>query len=214
VIAYRRTQGLTEGPTIAVVVQQMVNAARSGVIFTADPATRDTSLLVIEAAFGLGEVVVGGQVEVDTYTLTKAGPRLTSVRVGLQAFKIVRDEEGREQRVALSAAEAGRRVLSDEETDRLATLALRVEAHYGVPQDMEWVEEGGTSYLVKTRPITTIGTGPEAGALSVNGLGASPGLARGMDRVLRTPDAGAELQAGDILVAPMTSQRCAARPLS
>jgi len=205
VIAYRKTHGLTEEPTIAVVVQKMVNAARSGVIFTADPATRDTSLLVIEAAFGLGEVVVGGQVEVDTYTLTKAGPRLKSVRVGQQAFKIVRDAQGREQKVALSPAEAGRRVLSDEETDRLAALALRVEAHYGAPQDMEWVEEGGSFSLVQTRPITTLGAGPEAGALIVNGLGASPGVASGIVRVLRAPDAGAELQAGEILVAPMTS---------
>ncbi|MGE3411044.1 MAG: phosphoenolpyruvate synthase [Dehalococcoidia bacterium] len=204
-IAYRKTHGLTEEPTIAVVVQTMVHAARSGVIFTADPATRDTSMLVIEAAFGLGEVVVGGQVEVDTYTLTKAGPRLKSVRVGQQSFKIVRDAQGREQKVALSAAEAGRRVLSDEETDRLAALALRVEAHYGAPQDMEWAEEGGSFYLVQTRPITTLGTGSEAGALIVNGLGASPGLVSGVVRVLRAPDAGAELQPGEILVAPMTS---------
>lgn len=205
VIAYRKTQGLTEEPTIAVVVQAMVNAARSGVIFTADPATRDTSVIVLEAAFGLGEVVVGGQVEVDTYTLTKAGPRLTGVRVGQQAFKITRDEHGREQKVALSAAEAGRRVLSDDEADRLARLALRVEAHYGTPQDMEWVEDGGSFFLVQTRPITTLGVPADVGALLVQGLGASPGLAVGAVRVLRTPEAADELQAGEVLVAPMTS---------
>jgi pyruvate,water dikinase len=204
VIAYRKTQGLTEEPTIAVVVQTMVNASRSGVIFTADPATRDTSLIVLEAAFGLGEVVVGGQVEVDTYTLTKAGPRLKSVRVGQQAFKIVRDAQGREQKMSLSASEAGRRVLSDDEADLLAKLALRVEEHYGVPQDMEWAEEGGAFFLVQTRPITTLGTG-DVGALLVNGLGASPGVASGAVRVLRTPDAAAELQAGEVLVAPMPS---------
>lgn len=205
VIAYRKTQGLTEEPSIAVVVQRMVNAARSGVIFTADPATRDTSLIVLEAAFGLGEVVVGGQVEVDTYTLTKAGPRLKSVRVGQQAFKIVRDAQGQERKVALSASEANRRVLSDLEVDQLATLALRVEAHYGAPQDMEWAEEGGRFFLVQTRPITTLGTPADIGALLVSGLGASPGTASGTVRILRSPDAGAELQAGEILVAPMTS---------
>lgn len=205
VIAYRKTQGLTEEPTIAVVVQQMVNAARSGVIFTADPATRDTSVLVIEAAFGLGEVVVGGQVEVDTYTLTKAGPRVKGVRVGQQAFKIVRGADGNEQQVPLSPAEAGRRVLSDQDADQLARLALRIEEHYGVPQDMEWAEEGGTFFVVQTRPITTLGAPADVGALLVSGLGASPGTAAGRVRVLRSPDAGAELQPGDVLVAPMTS---------
>lgn len=205
VIAYRKAQGLAEEPTIAVVVQQMVNAARSGVIFTADPATRDTSLIVIEGAQGLGEVVVGGQVEVDTYTLTKAGPRLKSVRVGRQAFKIVRNPQGHEQKVALSAAEADRRVLTDDEALRLATLALRVEEHYGRPQDMEWVEDGGTFFLVQTRPITTLAPAADVGALLVNGLGASPGVATGTVRVLRAPDEGAQLQAGEVLVAPMTS---------
>jgi pyruvate, water dikinase len=205
VIAYRKSQRLTEEPTIAVVVQAMVNAARSGVMFTADPSTRDTSLIVLEAAFGLGEVVVGGQVEVDTYTLTKAGPRLKSVRVGRQAFKIVRDEGGTEQQVPLSPAETGTRVLSDDDAQRLARLAMRVEEHYGSPQDVEWAEEGGTFFLVQTRPITTLGNAPDVGTLLVTGLGASPGVATGAVRVLRTPDEAADLQAGEVLVAPMTS---------
>lgn len=205
VIAYRKTHGLTEEPTIAVVVQKMVDANRSGVIFAADPSTKDTSLIVIEAAFGLGEVVVGGQVEVDTYTLTKSGPHLKSVRVGQQAFKITRDNNGGERKVPLDSTEAGQRVLSDDDAEWLARLALRVEAHYGSPQDMEWAEGGGTFYLVQSRPITTLGAGPDAGALLVTGLGASPGLVSGTVRVLRSPDSGGELEPGEILVAPMTS---------
>src|SRR5690606_1875370 len=62
VIAYRASQGLDEEPAIAVVVQQLVESERAGVLFTADPSTGDTTRVVIEAAFGLGEVVVSGQV--------------------------------------------------------------------------------------------------------------------------------------------------------
>lgn len=205
VVAYRKTERLRDEPALAVVVQRMVSSDRSGVIFTADPATADSSRIVIEAAFGLGEVVVGGQVEPDTYTVAKRGPRLLEARVGHKAFKVVRGPEGAERRVELSEEEAGRRVLRDEEILALVSLAMQVEEHYGAPQDIEWAEEGGVFYLVQSRPITTLGAPPERGALLVSGLGASPGVTSGRVRVLRSPDEGQRLVAGEVLVAPMTS---------
>lgn len=204
VLAYRKAQKMTEEPALAVVVQKMVSSARSGVMFTADPATGDTSRIVIEAAFGLGEVVVGGQVEPDTYSLSKEGPRLLEARVGRKAFKIVRGPEGKEHRLDLPDEEAMRRVLSDDEVVKLGELGLKVEKHYGAPQDVEWAEEGGRWYLVQTRPITTLSTAGH-GELLVSGLGASPGSGHGNVRVLRTPDEGQQLQNGEVLVAPMTS---------
>lgn len=208
VLAYRKAQHMTEEPMIAVVVQKMVRSMRSGVMFTADPARGDRSRIVIEAAFGLGEVVVGGQVEPDTYTMTKDGPRLIDVHVGHKAFQLVRGDDGRESRVPLAEADATRRVLADDETLTLARLGLAVERHYGVPQDVEWAEQDGHWYLVQTRPITTLGepvATPSPGEALVAGLGASPGVARGNVRVLRSPDEGRKLLAGEILVAPMTS---------
>lgn len=80
VISYRASQGITDEPAIAVVVQQLIDADRAGVMFTADPSTGDRTRIVIEGAFGLGEVVVGGQVEPDTYVLLKEGPRLLERR--------------------------------------------------------------------------------------------------------------------------------------
>ena len=205
VLAYRKAEGLDEEPTLAVVVQKMVASSRSGVIFTADPSTGDRDTLVIEAAFGLGEVVVGGQVEVDTYVLDKRGPTMRSTHVGRKAFKIVRDAAGGERRVELSPEEGGRRVLDDAEVVQLAALAARVEAHYGAPQDIEWAEEGGAFALVQSRPITTLASTPAAGSVLVSGLAASPGVASGPVRVLRSPDEGARLRDGEVLVAPMTS---------
>ncbi len=205
VISYRKAETMDEEPTIAVVIQKMINSARSGVMFTADPATGDRGTIVIEAAFGLGEVVVGGQVEVDTYIVDKQHELIRSARIGRKAFKLMRGADGHEQKLSLEPDEANRRVLDDAEVITVARLGARVEAHYGAPQDLEWAEEGGQFYLVQTRPITTLTDTQPVGTVLVTGLGASPGVASGKVRVLKTPDQGEQLQAGEVLVAPMTS---------
>jgi pyruvate, water dikinase len=210
-IFYRGDKALTAEPAIAVVVQEMVPSERSGVMFTVDPSTGETDHIVIEAAFGQGEVVVSGQVEPDTYVVAKEGPRLLHVRVGTKAFKIVRGPDGEDQRVELDAAEGGRRVLSDEDILELARIGLAAEAHYGSPQDTEWAMAGGRTYLVQSRPVTAVGGSAaapavaELGTLLVQGLAASAGRASGVVRVLQSPDQGERLQAGEVLVAPMTS---------
>ena len=150
VISYRASQGLTEEPAIAVVVQQLVASERAGVLFTADPSTGDRSRIVVEGAFGLGEVVVGGEVEPDTYVLDKDGPQLVGVRVGHKDHKLVAAPDGTVGRVELDRDAGKRRVLSDEEAVELATLGLQVEAHYGEPQDIEWSLADGRTYLVQT----------------------------------------------------------------
>ena len=211
VFAYRAARGVHEEPAIAVVVQPMVNADRSGVMFSADPATGDRSRVVIEAAFGLGEVVVSGAVQPDTYVVDKVGPRLVSTRVGHQQVAIRRGADGRDEHVELSKEEGSRRVLSDDDALALARLACRVEDHYGSPQDMEWAFEGDDVYLVQSRPITTLGAEPgpvgTAGETSplVSGLGAGPGVATGPVRVLRSVDEADRLAAGEVLVAAMTT---------
>jgi pyruvate,water dikinase len=212
VISYRASCGLTEEPAIAVVVQQLVDSERAGVMFTADPSTNDRSRIVIEGAFGLGEVVVSGQVEPDTYTLAKDGPTLLSTRVGHKDHKLVTGAGGTMTRVELGEDDAMRRVLTDDEAVELARLGLLVEAHYGEPQDTEWAISGGRTYLLQARPITTFGgatASPAAPAPSatvlVRGLAASTGSASGRVRVLMSPTEGAALQEGEVLVAPMTN---------
>ncbi|RKG80095.1 phosphoenolpyruvate synthase [Corallococcus exercitus] len=213
VVAYRKAQGLTDVPEIAVVVQAMVDSARSGVMFTVDPASGDRGHLVIEGAFGLGEVVVGGQVEPDTYVVDRVGPRILEARVGVKAFQLVRDGVGHERREDLTPEQARARVLTDVQVLELARLGLRVERHYGAPQDLEWAEQDGRFYLVQSRPVTTglegASEAPKAAAPGarplVSGLGASPGTVSGRVRVLRDAREDSRLEAGEILVAPMTS---------
>lgn len=217
---YRASRAVDAEPAIAVVVQTMVDAGRSGVMFTADPSTGDRSRIVIEAAFGLGEALVGGEVEPDSYAVAHDQPRILSSHLGAQTFAIVRDADGREARVELHRGEGAHAVLTDAEILELATLGRRVEQHYGAPQDVEWAIGNGGVWLVQTRPITTMGNGTRAGgratparaaapatsaAAAVSGLAASPGVASGKVRVLRSPADGTALADGEILVAPTTS---------
>jgi pyruvate,water dikinase len=221
VVAYRSQRGITREPAIAVVVQAMVDSERSGVMFSADPSTGDRAHVVIEAALGLGEVVVGGLVEPDTYVVDRATLRILSTRVGHQAFAIRRGPDGHDRRVELAAAEGAARVLTDDEVRDLARLAIRVEQHYGRPQDMEWAMPAATGevFLVQSRPITTLGdeagepapaevapgATAELAAPLLTGLAAAPGVATGVVRILEDPSQGRRLLAGEILVATMTT---------
>jgi pyruvate, water dikinase len=214
VCSYRAAQGITDEPALAVVVQRMVDADRSGVMFSVDPTTGDRARVVIEGAYGLGEVVVGGAVEPDTYVVAKDGPALLSTRIGSKEFRVVRGADGHDRRVDNGPELTARAVLSEAEAVRLAEMGKRVEAHYGVPQDSEWAFEGDTLFLVQTRPITTLGPASSpapsrdadaTGAVLVSGLPASPGVVAGRVRVLHVPSEGAQLEAGEVLVAPMTN---------
>jgi pyruvate,water dikinase len=209
VVAYRASNGMDEEPAIAVVIQRMVNSERSGVAFTADPSTGDRNRIVVEAAYGLGEVVVSGAVEPDTYLLAKSGPRLLQARVGHQTHKIVRGPHGGDLRIDLDAQTGAQRVLTDEEALDLARLALRVEEHYGSPQDMEWAIVDGRSWLVQSRPITTFEDSAAGtmtpGSVLVSGLPASPGTATGRVRKLASPAESERFQDGEVLISVMTS---------
>lgn len=212
VVAYRASRGFTAEPAIAVVVQKMVASERSGVAFTADPSNGAVDRIVVEGAFGLGEVVVSGSVEPDTYVVAKDGFRLLRTRIGNQAYKLVRGPSGGDVRIDLDEREARRRVLSDLDVVGVARLAKQVEEHYGSPQDVEWAIEDGRIWLVQARPITTLGvtplhaeSAPSDAEVLVTGLAASPGKVAGAVRVLTAPQQGKTLRDGEILVAPMTN---------
>ncbi|MGN6609685.1 MAG: phosphoenolpyruvate synthase [Jatrophihabitans sp.] len=218
-LAYRASTGVEEEPTIAVIVQLMIPSERSGIAFTADPVSGDTDTIVVEAILGQGEAIVSGAVEPDTYRVDKASLRITSTRIGRQDHEIIRDAGGSDLEIALDPVVGDARVLADEQIVHLADLARGVEQHYGCPQDIEWAEAGGRVWLVQSRPITTLGTGGDAategssgptdaaevGRIVARGLAASHGIASGRVRVLTSPDQGSRLQAGEVLVAPMTS---------
>jgi pyruvate,water dikinase len=223
VLFYRIQRGFPAEMPVAVIVQRMVGADKSGVIFTADPATRDRSRIVIEAAWGLGEVVVQGSVTPDRYVLDKQSLAVVDERIGEKSFMLTLDSaHAVTKRVELAGdPRATARVLDDADVRTLALLALRAEAHYGVPQDLEFAIEDGVAHLTQTRPITTLGEVapevPSSGAMGpaptgaaavppiVRGLGASPGSASGAVRVLASVDQAGALRKGEVLVTASTS---------
>lgn len=211
VLFYRVKQGLLGEQLIAVIVQKMVNAEKSGVMFTVDPATNDPKILVIEGAWGLGEVVVGGQVTPDRYEVDKESLAPERKAIGRKEFMLVRDEQtGETVRVDLPAERATAQVLTAEEVRALAELGKRDEAHYGAPQDAEWAIEKGTIYMVQTRPVTTLvekakAPAPPERQVLLHGLGASPGQATGVVRVLLSPQEEEKLKPGEVLVTTMTA---------
>lgn len=206
VVAYRAERRLEDEPAIAVVVQQMVDSERSGVMFTVDPSSRDQ--LVIEAAFGLGEVVVGGLVEPDTYRVDRSSLRTREQHIGHKAFRIVPGESG-DIHEDLSDEDAWERVLGDGEIVEVARVGTEIEEHYGWPQDVEWAYVGDEVFIVQSRPLTTLGEdGDDAAASDVpllHGLGVGDRSAIGRVRILHSPKEGSQLVDGEILVAQMTS---------
>ena len=209
VVAYRASRGFSADPAMAVVVQLMIASERSGVAFTADPTTDATDRVVVEGAFGQGEVVVSGSVEPDNYVVDKQTGTILSRHTGYKSFKIVRGPDGRDQRVDLDDAQAQAQVLSDDEVREIARIAVLSEKHAGCPQDTEWAIAGGVTYIVQTRPITTLHragkpVGEEHQVL-IQGLPAVGGTASGVVRVLGDVGEGGRLRDGEVLVAKMTN---------
>ncbi|GAA2205548.1 hypothetical protein GCM10009850_010060 [Nonomuraea monospora] len=151
-IAYRDQNGVPhDDVALAVVVQELVDADAAGIMFTANPLTGDRGETVVNASWGLGEAVVGGQVTPDTITVS--GGRVTEARTGDKTVMTVRTDDGTEER-PVPAELRGARVLDDAQALELAALGARVQALYGVPMDVEWTRRAGTFAVVQARPIT------------------------------------------------------------
>ncbi|MEV5891946.1 PEP/pyruvate-binding domain-containing protein [Nonomuraea fuscirosea] len=153
-IAYRDTNGVPhDDVALAVVVQELVDADAAGIMFTADPVTGARDDTVINASWGLGEAVVGGQVTPDTIVVS--GGAVTSARVGDKQVMTVRTEAGTEER-PVPAGLRDAAVLDDAEAVRLAALGARIQDLYGTPMDVEWARRDGAFAIVQARPITGI----------------------------------------------------------
>jgi len=164
-MAYRARQGIDPASvSLAVVVQQMVEAEAAGMLFTADPVSGRRDRTVINATWGLGEAVVGGQVTPDTLVIDKESGRVLSRETADKEVMTVYTEDGTGER---PVAEARRRrlVLDDEAAAELARYGARIEDHYDSPQDIEWALADGEFFIVQARPITNLPPPPLGDAL-------------------------------------------------
>lgn len=155
-IAYRHLVGVpTEQVEMAVVVQQMVDAAAAGVMMSLHPVTGDRNVVYLESAFGLGEAVVRGEVDADRFMITKKDLDVVERTIGHQtfAYRFV-PASGTVERVECGPEGAGI-TLSDNEIAELSTLGIAIENQFGRPMDIEWaIGADRRIRLLQARPET------------------------------------------------------------
>ncbi|MDY5615142.1 phosphoenolpyruvate synthase [Methanobrevibacter boviskoreani] len=195
---------------IAVCVQQMVQAEKSGVMFTVNPSTGE-QVAMIESSWGLGEAVVSGDVTPDHYDVNKANNKIENLIVSDKKYMYTNDENGTSIRVNVPEEKRNERVLSDEDLNNLVEMGKTIENHYGQPMDTEWAIEKGRLYLLQARPITTLDNNIEKSDSTadldviIKGLGASPGMASGSVKIILDLDELDKIEDGDIMVTTMTT---------
>ena len=156
-VVYRATNGIDpRSVRLAVVVQRMVEAEISGVLFTANPVTGRRRQAVIDASPGLGEAIVSGAVNPDRFVVDTEVGAIVDRKLGDKKVE-VRPLPGGGTRHVETGGDAGRACVTDDQVRAIATMGDRVESHYGAPQDIEWAIDGeGKVWLTQARPITTL----------------------------------------------------------
>ncbi|MFH0835637.1 MAG: phosphoenolpyruvate synthase, partial [Candidatus Micrarchaeota archaeon] len=155
-IYYREQNGFEHLKVgLCAIVQKMVQSDISGVMFTVDPVTNNEDTIVIESGFGLGEAIVSGQITPDRYIVDKNTGKIIEKTINEQEMMITRVGEKTEH-VDVPEELREKQKLGDDEIETLAQYGLRIEEHYGFPQDIEWAVEGRKMYIVQSRAITTL----------------------------------------------------------
>lgn len=221
-IYYRENQGFDHfDVALSVVVQMMINSEKSGVMFTANPVNHNVDELMINASWGLGEAVVGGNVTPDEYIVNKETKEIIEKHISEKTVMIVKKENDIgtvEAKVAdiIGPDKVKEQCLTDEEIIELSEYGIKIEEMYGDAQDIEWGFDENTKklYILQSRPITTLKevkgeekpvAEKEELKMLVRGLPASPGLASGEVRKINDISEIEKVQKGDILVTVMTN---------
>ncbi|GAB3732024.1 PEP/pyruvate-binding domain-containing protein [Nocardiopsis nanhaiensis] len=154
-IGYRARAGIApEHVSLAVVVQELVPSDAAGVAFTADPVTGARERITINAAWGLGEAVVSGEVTSDVLVVDRASGALVERSTGDKAVMTVPRSSGTAEEPVPDHLRL-QEVLGDNEARELAHQCTRIEELYGTPMDIEWARHAGNLYILQARPITT-----------------------------------------------------------
>ncbi len=206
----------TEKVGICVIVQKMVQSAVSGVMFTVDPVKNDKERIVVDAVWGLGEMIVQGSVVPDHYMIQKGTFSILSKEVSDQAIQLTKSS-GVTKEIEVPKKQRDIQKITDDEITKIAKIGAKLQEHYYYPQDVEWAKDSdGGIYIVQTRPITTLEKKIKVNTKEENqikvaetpiltGISASPGFGTGPVRVLKSPKEIGKVRQGDVLVAKMTS---------
>ena len=160
--AYAKDKKVTKKDlTVAVVIQKMIDSEISGVMFTGNPVTENKNEIVIEAGYGLGELVVQGVITPDNYVVDNNNFSIKSKSLGSKE-KMYVFKDGKNAEALLSKKLKDKFTLSEIQVKELSKLGKKIENHYGFPCDIEWAFSKGKFYITQSRPITTLPLTTEA----------------------------------------------------
>src|SRR5579872_1149264 len=159
-IGYRTRSGITsEEVSMAVVVQELIPAEAAGILFTANPLTGERDQVMMNAAWGLGEAIVSGQVTPDTVVVDRASGTIIAQQISEKEAMTVPTSDGtREEPVPPD--KRMRAVLTAAQAAELARIGVQVEELYDQPLDIEWALDYGRFFIVQARPITALSKTP------------------------------------------------------
>ena len=208
-IYYRVQNGYSHTKVgIAVPVQLMVQSDFSGIMFTVNPLTNNQEEVSVEAAYGLGQPVVSGEITPDQYIINKKTRKITYRFVSKQDWQLTLAGN-----IPVSKKFQNKQKITNKLAVDLAKVGMKIEDHYKHPQDIEWGIEDGKIYIVQSRPVTTLKQketelvldNKKGFTLLLEGLAASPGIATGGVTIVSGPSEIEKVKDGDILVAEMTN---------
>lgn len=160
-VAYRLQNGFDHRQArMSVVVQKMVFPLAAGILFTADPVTSNRKVTSIDAGFGLGEALVSGMVNADTYKVQNG--KVVEKKISAKKRALYALKDGGTQTQETQPGQQNMPVLTDEQILSLAHIGRKIEEHFGCPQDIEWCLADNTFYIVQSRTITALYPIPEA----------------------------------------------------
>jgi rifampicin phosphotransferase len=141
---------------MSVVIQKMVLPEVSGIMFTADPISGHRGIISIDAGYGLGEALVSGLVSPDIYKFRKSSSQIESKIIAEKKLAIMPIEGGGTKKIEITGDKSTSQVMTDDQIKSLAELGMKIEKHYGCPQDIEWCMESSKLYMVQSRAITSL----------------------------------------------------------
>ena len=160
-VTYRLQNGFDHRKVyLSVVIQKMVFPQAAGILFTADPVTSNRKVLSIDASFGLGEALVSGLVNVDSYKVRNG--KIVDKKISTKKLAIYALKDGGTKEQEIEPERQNRQALMDEQILQLEHMGRKIEEHFGRPQDIEWCLADDIFYIVQSRPITTLYPIPEA----------------------------------------------------
>ncbi|PJE69336.1 phosphoenolpyruvate synthase [Candidatus Shapirobacteria bacterium CG10_big_fil_rev_8_21_14_0_10_38_14] len=209
---------------LAIPVQKMIQSKASGIVFTCDPVTGEKNKIIVDAVYGLGELIVQGEVIPDHFVVDKENFKIVKKIISDQKIMLIK-KNGKTKKYSVPSKWQKKQKISDKEVIKIAKIAEKLHEHYFFPQDCEFaVDNKRRVFFVQTRPVTTLkdfskdkSTSEEVKEIKkaedeisdkkiiLEGAAASPGIGWGKVVLIKSKKEINKVKQGDVLVTSMTT---------